>query len=342
MKKKINPTYVAVAIVLIILAVLPLFIKKNSVLHVVILTMLYMYYASAWNIMGGYAGLFSLGNGIYIGLGAYVSALLWANLNLTPFIGMIIGGLVAGLISLVVGYPTFKLKGVYYALATMALLNAFKTFGNSRESIFGVHFGGSNGYKVTVKNSLYNMQFASKVPYYYILLALLFIIICVSIWISRSKIGYYFRSIDANQGSAASLGVNVVKQKLIAQFMTAFFTGVGGAFYAQLLRYFDPTTVFGADMSIDILIYAVVGGAGTILGPLVGAAILVPLNQFLNSNLQGLTGLSTVIYGVLLAVVVFYLPGGIMSSVNAIWNRYKAKKAHAARDEAKAEEGEKQ
>ncbi len=329
---KKNIKWILVAIIAVIFLMIPVFVKTNATLHIIILMMLYMYFASAWNIMGGYAGLFSLGNGIYVGLGAYVSAILWANTGLTPFIGMILGGLVAAAVSLIVGYPTFKLKGVYYALATVALLTAFKTFANSRETLFGIYFAGSNGYKITVENGFWNMQFATKVPYYYIIFILLVIIILVNVLISKSKLGYYFRSIGANQGSAASLGVNVVRQKLIAQFLTAFFTGIGGAFYAQLLRYFDPATVFGMDMSLDILIYAVVGGAGTVLGPLLGAGILYPLGQILNSTLQGLTGISTVVYGILLAAVVFYMPGGIVSTVKAMWNRHQAKKLLSGKD----------
>ncbi len=341
MNKKISVALLGA--LLLVLLIVPAAVDLGYLLQSAIVIFLYMYWACCWNIMGGFAGLFSMGNGIYIGLGAYTSAILWVELGLTPWLGMLAGGLVAGLVSLIIGYPTFKLKGIYYSLATFALLSVFKIIFTSNKYILGIHTYGSDGYKIPVKVGFWNMQFSSKLSYYYIVIALVVIAVVVSLVISRSQMGYYFRAIKANQSSAASLGVNVVKLKLEAQFITAFLTGIGGAFYAQLMQYLGPTTIFGTDLSVTILILVIVGGSGTLWGPVVGAAILMPLNQFFRTALANYSGLATVIYGVTLALMVFFAPGGILGVINNYRSKRKAEKviqsAAAEKAAASAEEG---
>ncbi len=325
MNKKVSATLLG--ILLLVLLITPAAVDLGYLLQSAIVIFLYMYWACCWNIMGGFAGLFSMGNGIYIGLGAYTSAILWVELGMTPWLGMLVGGLVAGLVSLIIGYPTFKLKGIYYSLATFALLSVFKIIFTSNKYIFGIHTYGSDGYKIPVEVGFWNMQFDSKLGYYYVVIALVIIAMMVCKMISKSQMGYYFRAIKANQGSAASLGVNVVKLKLQAQFITAFLTGVGGAFYAQMMQYLGPTTIFGTDLSVTILILVIVGGSGTLWGPVIGAAILMPLNQFFRTALSSFTGLATVIYGLTLAVMVFFAPGGILGVINNYRNKRKAAQA---------------
>lgn len=339
MQKNIS-SKIFLALLLAVLLILPAAVDLGYLLQSAIVILLYMYWACCWNIMGGYAGLFSLGNGIYIGLGAYTSAILWVNLGLTPWLGMLAGGLVAGLISLAMGYPTFKLKGMYYSLATFALLSVFRIIFTSNKYLFGIQIYGSDGYKIPVDVGFWNMQFNSKLGYYYIVIALVVISIAVCKFISKSQMGYYFRAIKANQGSAASLGVNVVKLKLQAQFITAFLTGVGGAFYAQLMQYLGPSTIFGTDLSITILILVIVGGSGTLWGPVVGAAILMPLNQYFRTALSNVSGLATIIYGLTLALVVFFAPGGILGVASSCINKRRAAKAVLAAAASDTEGGD--
>ena len=330
---------ISLGAVMALLIAIPAIFDLGYLLQSAIVVFLYMYWACCWNIMGGYAGLFSLGNGIYLGIGGYTSAVLWVNCGVSPWIGMLIGGLVAGIISMIMGYPTFKLKGIYYSLATFALLSVVKIIFTSNKYIFGVQTFGSDGYKIPVEVGIANMQFKDKIWYYYIVLALVVVVMVVSALISKSQMGYYFRAIKANQGSAASLGVNVVKLKLQAQFITAFLTGVGGAVYAQIMQYLGPSTLFGTDLSITILILAIVGGSGTLWGPVVGAAILMPLNQFFRTALSEYSGLATIIYGLTLAVVMFFAPGGILGVANSWYNKRKAAKIQSAGSGAEKEAG---
>lgn len=333
---------ILLGVLLAILLIVPAAVDLGYLLQSAIVIFLYMYWACCWNIMGGFAGLFSMGNGIYIGLGAYTSAILWVELGLTPWLGMLVGGLVAGIVSVIIGYPTFKLKGMYYSLATFALLSVFKIIFTSNKYILGIHTYGSDGYKIPVEVGFWNMQFNSKLGYYYIVIALVVVAIVVSKFISKSQMGYYFRAIKANQGSAASLGVNVVRLKIQAQFITAFLTGVGGAFYAQMMQYLGPSTIFGTDLSVTILILVIVGGSGTLWGPVVGAAILMPLNQFFRTALSSYSGLATVIYGVTLAVMVFFAPGGVLGVINKYRSKRKATQAikdSSGKAPASAEEG---
>jgi len=305
--------FITGGIILILAIVLPAILDLGFMMTALVQVVLYMYWASAWNIMGGYAGLFSLGNGLYIGIGAYVMGILYVSFGVSPWIGMIIGGLAAGVLSVIIGYPTFRIKGLYYSLATFALLQAIKLIFTTRKTIFGLPMGGSDGFKMIRIDAPAQMQFANNLWYYYLALALLVIVLLVSWGISKSKIGYYFRAINVNGDAASSLGVNVIKLKMQAQFLSAFFTAIGGGVFTMLLRFIDPNSVFGVDMSVNIMIMVVVGGSGTLWGPVIGAGLLRLANQYFVTMFGAkLVGIPTVFFGVTLMVVVFFIPGGLM------------------------------
>jgi branched-chain amino acid transport system permease protein len=324
------------AVLLLVMALAPVVLSLSmSKMTILIMVLLYMYWASAWNIMGGYAGLFSLGNGIFIGLGAYVTACLFTYAHVSPWFGLVIAGVLTGFMAVIIGYPTFRLQNIYYSLATCALLSIGKIIFSNFDKIGGLYLGGSDGFKIAGVNRLgINMQFGSKIPYYYIILGLLVVILLVSNYIKNSKLGYYFRAISANDMASSSLGVNVVKLKMQAQFISAFFTAVGGGFYAMFISYIAPTSLFGIDMSINIMIMCVVGGSNTLWGPIVGAGILYTLDRVFKIYLASkVTGLATVIFGVILMVVVYYIPGGIVGWLKGLWEerpvRQTQKKAAA-------------
>ena len=282
-------------------------------MSILISVLLYMYWSSSWNIMGGYTGLFSLGNGIYIGLGAYITGCLYVYAGITPYVGILIAGVVTGLFSIIIGYPTFRLQSIFYSLATFALVSVMKIIFMNFKTIFGVNTGGPDGFKFAVSDSPANMQFASKLPYYYIILALLVAVLAVSYWISHSRRGYYFRAISANAEAASSLGVNVLSLKIQAQLISAFFSAVGGGFYCMFINYIDPSKMFGVDLSINIMIMCVVGGANTLWGPVIGAGLLYSLNRVVTMYApSNLNGLATLIFGVILMVCVYFLPGGLL------------------------------
>ena len=303
-----------IPIVLVLMIVVPNVMKLGiSSMSILITILLYMYWASSWNIMGGYTGLFSLGNGIYIGLGAYITACLFTYGGITPYIGIPIAGVLTGLFSIAIAFPTFRLQSVFYSLATSALLKAMQIIFLNFKTIFGLQTGGADGFKIRPGNNPANMQFVSKFPYYYIVLGMLVIVLLVSYYLSVTKSGYYFRAISANPGAASSLGVDVFSMKVKAQFISAFFTAMGGGFYCMFINYISPASLFGGGMSINIMMMAVVGGANTLWGPVLGAGIMYTLNRLITMNApSSLNGIADLIFGVILMLCVFFMPNGIL------------------------------
>ncbi len=283
---------------------------------VMIRIFLYAMLATAWNVLAGYCGQISLGHAVFFGTGAYTSTLLvkqdwlggWAN----PWLGMLLGALLAALLSQVIGSPVFRLRGHYFAIATIAVGEIAQTIVINWDAV-----GGARGLFVPIRrpDSLANFQFhESKQTYYYVALVLLLLALGINRWIVRSRTGYYFRAIREDQDAAAALGIPVARYKQRAMAISAALTAMGGTFYAQYVFFIDPESVLPLSLSILICLVAVLGGVGTLWGPLVGAAILVPLGEITRVQFGG-TGkaLDLVIYGLLIMVVSVIQPGGIMA-----------------------------
>lgn len=311
--------FIPMAILIVVGLFVPTVLKSQFYMQSAIYVVIYMYWASSWNILGGYTGLFALGNGVYIGVGAYVTAVLFVYCGITPWIGMIIAGLVAGLLSVLIGYPVFKLKGMYYSLASIALMSVFELIFNNEMEIFGVYTGGPNGLRFPVTGRALDMQLSSKTSYYYLVLALLVIVLLFSDYIQNSKTGFYFRSIRANQDAAASLGVNVLKYKLTAHFISAFFTAVGGAVYVTTFLYVNAKQVFGMDLSFSMVLFCILGGANTLWGPVIGALLMVPIQQALRvaAGVE-LAALSSLFYGLALCLVMLFMPDGLLGAIKKL------------------------
>ena len=339
-KKQKIQGLILIVVLLAMIIIPPIAGLSNAVWSILITVLLYMFYASSWNIMGGYTGLFSLGNGIYIGLGAYITACLHLYAGITPWLGVPIAGIVTGLFSLVIGYPTFKLQNIYYSFATFALLQIMLVIFKNFKSFFGLfNLGGAEGLKIpSTTEDPGNMQFLSKVPYYYIVLVLLVVVLLVSYYISHSKRGFYFRAISANMDAASSLGVNVVSMKLQAQFLTAFFSAIGGGFYCMFTDFVDPTKMFGIDLSIFVMVYCVVGGANTLWGPVLGAGLIYTVNRVVTIYASNIPGLATIILGAVLMLVIYFMPGGLIPWFNEMREKRAAAK-HAAELKAQNEGG---
>jgi branched-chain amino acid transport system permease protein len=280
--------------------------------HVMIMIFLYGALATAWNIIAGYCGQISLGQAVFFGIGAYTSSLLFRDFGLTPWAGMIAGVLLAVIVSQIVGAPVFRLRGHYFAIATIAVGEIVQSLIINWDAI-----GGARGVFVPIKrpDSFVNFQFhQSKAFYYYIALGLLLLALGVTRLIERSCRGYYFRAVREDQEAAAALGVNVAREKLRALAISAALTAMGGTFYAQYLLFIDPESVFPLSLSILICLVAVLGGVGTLWGPMLGAAVLVPLQEGTRVMLGG-TGkaLDLLIYGALIIVIAVLQPGGLMA-----------------------------
>lgn len=294
--------------------VFPLVFTRPFPRDVMIRLFLYASLASAWNILAGYCGQISLGHAVFFGIGAYTSTLLVREVALSPWLGMVAGAAVAAAVSQVIGYPVFRLRGHYFAIATIAVGEIVQTL-----MINWDWAGGARGVFVPIKrpDSLVNFQFhESKAVYYYIALGLLVLALLVTRWVTRSRVGFYFRAVREDQDAAASLGVPVAREKQRAMALSAALTALGGTFYAQYVFFVDPESVFPLSLSILICLIAVLGGVGTLWGPVVGAAVLVPLSEGTRIYLGGGgKALDLLIYGGLIVIIAVLQPAGLVGLV---------------------------
>lgn len=302
---------------LIILLILPLFLPTYF-LHIMITMFFFAFVSEAWNIIGGYAGQLSLGNAAFFGLGAYGAVLLTHYYNIPPWIGgILIGGAAAIVLSLITGLACFRLRGPYFAISTLAIGEVMRlVFLNQRKITFG-----AEGITIPYKgNSLLYLQFLSKAPYYYIALALMLLGMYITWRIGKSRVGHYLVAINQNQDAAEAVGVNSVRAKQIALSVSAFLTAVGGTFYAQYIYFIDPDFVFGLGLSIEFALIAIVGGVGTVMGPVIGSFLLRPAMESTNA-LLGATymGVHLIVYGGLLIAVVMFKPEGLMGWVRNLY-----------------------
>jgi branched-chain amino acid transport system permease protein len=302
---------------LLMLLILPKFLS-SYVLGVFILIFFYAYLGQSWNILTGYTGVISLGHSLFVGIGAYTTFYLTLALGWSPWIGMWIGGLVAGLIGLVIGFFGFRfgLKGVYFVLLTIA----FAEIGR----LIILHlkvFGSFQGLFITPTFAFANFQFKGNVPYYYIALGYVLFSLLVVRLLETSKIGRYMVALREDEDAAESLGVNVFKYKMIAIFLSAFMTSLGGVFYANYLYYLHPGTMMSMAFSIEIVLRPIIGGLGTVLGPVIGSFLITPLAEISRSYFAkaGYEGLHLVIYGFILVAVVLFFPRGVVSYIRKIF-----------------------
>ncbi len=297
----------------IALLAFPLVFKKPFPQRMMILIFMYALLGEAWNILGGYAGQVSLGHAVFFGLGAYTSTTLLMKLGLTPWLGMVAGVFIAMVVSIIIGYPCFRLAGHYFAIATIALGEIVAiTFLNWK------FVGGAIGlFLPLLDESLLNFEFhSSKAPYYYIILAMLVVTVFVTYKVEKSRLGFYFRAIKNDPDAARSLGIDLTKYKLIAMIISAALTAMAGTFYAQYVLFIDPHTVLPLMLSIQMCLIPVLGGTGTIAGPIIGSLILIPMAEYTRVYLAGkVSGLHLFLYGLLIIVFAVFQPAGLMGLV---------------------------
>lgn len=302
----------------VVLAALPLVVESKFILHNMIIIFLYAALAASWNILGGLAGQHSMGHAAFFGIGAYTSTLLLIRANVSPWLGMLAGvGLVA-VFALVISYPALRLRGPFFSLATIAVLEVLR-----RVAIFWRDLtAGSVGLTIPFKLGWQWMVWRGKAPYYYLTLALLVLVVALSYRIRRSRMGYYLRALRADEDAAGMLGVDTTRYKLAAVLISAVLTGVLGTVYAQYVYFIEPDSVFSLDFSIQLVLFSIIGGLDSVMGPLLGAALITPLNEYLRNLGDGrLQGLNFFVYGIALMVVVAVIPNGIIPTLEAWWRR---------------------
>ena len=265
--------------------------------------------ASAWNIVGGYAGQISVGHVVFFGCGAYGSLAAYALWGWPPLAGLPLGVAAAVAIAGLIGVPTLRLSGHYFSMATIAVAELARLLVTNSDTL-----GAAQGLSGPVlPRTVWDMSFLSAVPYYYLFLAVLCVTLGITWWMERSRMGYYLRAIKGSERAARSLGAAAPRYKLLAFLLSAALTAVAGGLYATLFGFVDPESGVGILVSVKMLIMAALGGAGTLFGPLIGAAILVPLEEFSNNLLGGKGGGPTfVVYGAVIMLLARFLPGGLL------------------------------
>jgi branched-chain amino acid transport system permease protein len=296
------------ALALLVLLALPQLLG-SYLLTVFIFIFFYAYLGQCWNLLGGYGGQISLGHAAFVGIGAYTSTYLAMTWGLSPWIGMVVGGAAAALLGAVIGFLGFRfgLRGFYFILLTVAFAEICRLVVAHVEAL-----GGALGLFITFTGDPWRFQFSDNRAYYYIALALMLLSLAVAAALERSRMGAYLTAIREDEDAAEALGVNTFSTKLAAIVLSAFLTGVGGTFYANYLFSLQPNTAFGIPLSVEIILRPIVGGSGTLFGPVLGSFILSPLAELSRTYLAkgGLSGTHLIVYGALLVAVVLFFPQG--------------------------------
>lgn len=297
------------ALVLAILLIYPFLVKGSFPMHVMIMVFLFAMMGVAWNIMGGYAGMFSFGQAAFFGIGAYTSSYLLTTYHVSPWIGLLAGGVLASLAAAAIGIPCSNLRGHYFAIASIAFAEIVRIHFNNWKLV-----GAAEGLTLPILDqSFRNFEFhTTKIPYYYILLGFLILSLLVCSWVSSSRMGFYFRAIKESHELAKVVGINFVRYRLAAIMISAFLTAMAGTFYAQYILYLDPDSVLILPISVQVVLVAMLGGSGTVMGPVIGAAILLPISEGTRVWLgpKG-TGIDMVVYGTLIMLISAYQPRGV-------------------------------
>jgi branched-chain amino acid transport system permease protein len=318
-----------VGVLAAIALVLPLLVTSSFAIDIFIRILLFAFIGVAWNLMGGYAKQLSLGHAAYFGLGAYTSTILQIQYDVSPWIGMLAGGIVAMLASLPIGALCFRLRGPYFAIATIATAQVLMLlFLKFRDFAWGAE-------GTTIPNlgsAPLMMQFETKAPYYYIALVLLAVGLVITHRIERSWMGYYLVAVGEDEDAAEAIGVDALRIKRHIYMLSAFLTALAGTFYVQYIYFIDPNTAFSFNVSVEAALVSIVGGIGTLWGPVIGTVLLEATSALLQSWLGGgHGGVQLTVYSVILIAVILYRPTGLIGLLTDAYERV----AHAGRTRAR-------
>lgn len=282
--------------------------------HIAVLTLLFVYLCSAWNLVGGYAGAFSFAHPLYFAAGGYAAAYFAINYKWSPWLGMLVGIPVAVLLGLVIDAVTtrFRLPMLSYALATMAFAHMGMFIVRSMPAL-----GGINGlYIVPSETGFWEFQFEGKAPYFYLILVAAIGVTLLVWWFERSRLGMGARAVRDNERAASAIGVSALSTRLRVTAVSAALTAAGGTFYGQFSLYVDPASFLSPHLFIQIILFTAVGGMGTLWGPVLGALLLVPVGEIIRSTVSTqYSGAHTLIYGLVFVIVILSMPHGIVGAL---------------------------
>lgn len=306
------------------LALLPQFVSSNYYLGLGVVVLLSAFMGQSWSILGGMCGQFSLGHAAFFGMGLYASFILQVNFGLSAWLGLGASIVAGTVVAVALGFISFRygLRGSYFALVTLAFAEVFRVIASVADIT-----GGGQGRYLPTKVGLENLQFATKAGYFYFALSLFFIVQIVVWWIARGRLGARFLAIREDEEAAAALAVNVLRHKLFAIAISGAIAGVGGFFYGQYYYYVDPAIAFGPLQSVEILLVAIIGGMGTIFGPVLGALVLRGAGEITQSITGTAPGINLVLYGIVVIVIVRYMPNGLLGGFDALARRFKLRRS---------------
>jgi branched-chain amino acid transport system permease protein len=317
------PAGVIIAFIFAAIVLFPYLFPSPYLIHIGTLIFIWSFITTSWSYMGRF-GLVSLGHGAFLGLGAYTTGLLFNSYGLTPWIGMLLGGLAAVLLAMIIGYACFRFGviGDYFALVTLALgevvaltLIAFRDI-----------TGGSLGFTLkSMGTSLFYFQSEEKIHFYYASLAFLILALFIWKWIDRSKMQKALRAIGEDEIAASTLGVGIIRYKMIITMISAFLTAIGAVLYAQYITYLNPHTLSGVMPSLEIAFKAILGGMFSLWGPAIGTALIVSLEEYFRVAYGStFVGFSQIIYGLALVLLIIFLPKGIYGTLQELFKKKRA------------------
>jgi branched-chain amino acid transport system permease protein len=294
----------------VVLALVPaLFPTELNYIGLGFLTFIFVTLAVSWNMVGGYAGQVSFGYAAFFGTAAYVTAILWSRYQWEPVLTLPFAGAAAVMVALLVGLPCFRLLGPYFSIATIGVGEAFRVLALNLDQVTG----GASGLNLP-------LSIPSKSWFYWSGLALAVAVVCVSAWMRDSRVGLGLFALRMDQDAAESLGLNSTLYKNIAHCLSAFFVGLAAGLYVVYFSYIHPNQVFGFDLSIGMVLMGVIGGVGTLWGPVLGAAIYYPIRQLVLSQ-SNLVAFNLLVYGGLLIAIVLFEPGGLLGLIRRVARR---------------------
>lgn len=289
-------------------ALVPLFVTAGTWLNFAVFTLILCLAAQGWNILGGYSGQYSFGHAAFFGTTAYLTAVLQARYGINPYAAFAIGIAAAAAVGWVIGFLSFRsgLKGSYFALVTLAFAEVFRVLANASDIT-----GGAAGTLIKLDVRPENFQFASRGTFFWVVLAMVVLAMLLTRALERSRLGAQMVAVRENEDAARALGVDALRVKLAAIALSAAMTGAAGGLYAQYFLYLDATIAYGTWISVEALLAPIVGGAGTVFGPVVGSIVLHSLSEFTKSLVGRIPGIDLVIFGIMLILVVRFPPRNI-------------------------------
>jgi len=314
-------TLLTTLVIAVALAIVVPMVADLHIYSIVITVLIWTMFGHSWNLLGGYTGQVSFGHAMFLGIGAYTSMLIVNAVNLDMAVTLLLGGLLAGIVLLGVGFLIFRLKGPYFALGTLAFAEIIHIVARNMKGVTN----GGEGIMLMSRPTFFGFTVFTKTEYFYVALLLAVAVTLFTAYLMRSKTGYTFIAVREDQDSAEAMGMNSTVVKSKALFISAFLAGLAGGFYGLYNKFIDPDMTFTVHMSIEMIFVTVIGGIGTIAGPVIGSALLIWLQDYLKSLefLQAFSSLYLIVYGLLIMLVIVYLPGGLVEGLQRIRSFFK-------------------